>query len=406
MRQALLLLLLLLWAAPGAALEWRLSLVSEREAADAPLGLALDRAGRPVVVFVESRRQRIFLCRQRGGDFDEESLHHPTGLGGRAGEALDLAIDARDKLHVVHASLRAYQGVQLEYLTDRLGGWKLELPGSPRSFGYDARVALDPAGGVHLACRGRRPDNDLYYLTQKGGRWEVLEAETEGHAGFWIGLAMGDAYAPSGIRPATEPSSGDSARAGRRYKPFIAHARHRRSQEKGAAPPDSIHLRYVNAKGLWDDDVIPVAGPAGYGLSLALSSWEEPHLAFGGGGRLYHAARIATPTEGERADWRVEAVFEHPAPPAGDENAERADELVGWFTDLALVGGQEPGIVFTTPAGLGFAARAEGRWRVETIAEGRGAGRHCRIACDRWGGLHVVFYDPAARRVRYAYGRP
>ncbi|MBE7560913.1 hypothetical protein HS125_18980 [bacterium] len=287
-----------LLAGGARALQWEVSDLSERPVVDAPLGLALDSGGRPSVAFVDEKRQRLLLARRIGGVWEEEEVFHPAGLGARAGEALDLAIDAHGRRHLAHASFRAYQGVQLEYLSDRRGTWQMETPGGPRRFGYDAAVALDPSGGAHLACRSARPDNDLYLVSPKGAGWEILDVETEGHVGFWIDLAMGGSYLPAATHPDNAPGSG----AGRRYKPFIAHAVYDKSQEKGAGPPLAVHLRYIDPKGQWTTDVLPVSN-AGYGLSLALSQWEEPHLTFGGGGRLYHAEKIATTTEGARAGW-------------------------------------------------------------------------------------------------------
>ena len=361
----------------------------------------MDRGGRPTVVFADARRQRLYLARRSGGEWDVQPIHASTGLGGQAGEALDLAIDAHDKCHVAHASLRAYQGIQLEYLTDRYGDWQLTRPGEPRAFGYDARVAVDPAGNVMLACRSSRPDNDLCLVSQKGPDWPVLEVETAGHVGFWIDLAIGQSYVPA----ATDPDAGTGS--ARRYKPFIAHAAYNRSQEKGAGPPQAVHLSYVDPKGRWSNETVPVSGPAGYGLALALSQWEEPHLSFGGGGRLYHAEKIATPTEGAHARWHVETVDDASAAVAGSpEDNAHADALLGWYTDIVLGEGDQPWIAYTAPQGLRVAHRERGRWSVETVVAGRGQGRACKLARDPWGGLHLTFYDPVHQRIRYAYGRP
>lgn len=391
-----------LLAGGARALQWEVSDLSERPVVDAPLGLALDSGGRPSVAFVDEKRQRLLLARRIGGVWEEEEVFHPAGLGARAGEALDLAIDAHGRRHLAHASFRAYQGVQLEYLSDRRGTWQMETPGGPRRFGYDAAVALDPSGGAHLACRSARPDNDLYLVSPKGAGWEILDVETEGHVGFWIDLAMGGSYLPAATHPDNAPGSG----AGRRYKPFIAHAVYDKSQEKGAGPPLAVHLRYIDPKGQWTTDVLPVSN-AGYGLSLALSQWEEPHLTFGGGGRLYHAEKIATTTEGARAGWKLEIVVDESATTADiTEDLAHAAQLVGWFASIALGPGNQPRIAFTSPRGLEVAHRGKDGWSVELVAAASGAGRWCKLACDAWGGVHVVYYDPTGRRARYAYGRP
>ena len=385
MRAGVLTLLVLCAGLAGPAMEWEQSTLPRERVPDAPFGFALNANGGAEFAHTGELRQKVYLTVRSGDGWSEDVIAQMEGFGAQAAITLDLAMDSRGRRHVAHGFSRAYQPVQLEYLTDRLGGWTRKPVGEPRPLGAEAAIAVDVAGGPHIACRSREPEDDLFYVHRPAGRWEIVPLDEEGRVGYSLDLAMAGPFRPPTRPDQAEMKLGPRQTLGRNYKAYVAHL----EMDRRGKTPTAVHLRYISDRGHWTDDTLPVPTGAGRGLSLAVSTWEEPHVAMGAGRALLHGEKLSGATEGLLAAWRIETVVTT----EGD---------VEW-TDTVLDGEHQPWIAFAAADGVFLAHRVKGEWKVERVA--RSEAHRVRLALDPWGGIHIGWWDATTRQLRYARGK-
>jgi hypothetical protein len=391
-------------------LNWTITEIDpDKKAADAPLAFDLDRHGKPYVVYADEKRHALLVGKKSGDRWEKRRIYDMAGLGAKTAVALDMEIDQHNKIFIAHCGWRAYQGAHLDYISNKLGGWSVSQVSARQKIGLDARIRLDKAGRPNIACRGTKPGSDILFFTRLAREWRQQKQGSKQRLGFCIDLEMGQEYR-STVPDFTASSLGKGrAEAGttRRYRPFIAHARYPASGDKYSSAPIEVHLRHVSPKGIWEDEIIPASGTVGLGLAMEISRWDEPHMCFGGDNRLLYAARISGGSRGQLSDWQVQTLLAGPPLPVSmKQDLKHASEFYAYFTDLALTDENEPLIIYTAPGGLFFTHRENDKWTHEPIAEGKGVGRWARMKLDGWGGVQVVYYNPANEKIYHAYGRP
>jgi hypothetical protein len=194
--------------------------------------LALDASGTPAMVY-GSAGQTWFAWRT--SSWNAEPIDPQPGVGA------SLGFDALGQPHVAYGS---YSGTTRLKHASRVGNvWTAEIVDSTGGTGGETALAVDHAGGVHLAYTG--PGQRIGYAVRRAGGWQVETVTEDG--GFHCSLAL---------------DAGDN--------PCISY--HRESTG------DLRFARQVN--GEWTDEPVEESGEVGEFNSLVIDGEGHPQISY------------------------------------------------------------------------------------------------------------------------------
>jgi hypothetical protein len=334
-----------------------------------------------------------------------------------------LAFDPSGVPHIAYYSEGKYQ---VMYATLAGGAWsskKLEDTGAYRS----VSLAFDPTGNPGICLGGLNRDMDFTYASQSTAAWSFAKIADgigwgkvgDGDAGYFSSLVIDPAGTPHIAY--NNGKKGDSAslmyatRNGtvwtstviqktRSYNPSMVLDRagllHVAYSTAGSGGP--IMYAVQDASGTWQvrsvanayDSSSGKMRHAGYQLSLALDSAENPHITY------YDTVnKDLRYVSWNGTDWNTETVHA-----SGD---------VGKFSSLAINDGDQPFIGYydTMDQELRFATKNPGsdRWSIHTVDSSRGkpiyqcgVGEYASLALDNNGNPNIAYYDCPNHALKYA----
>ncbi len=126
-----------------------------------PIDLALDPDGEPVVVAADVASRNLFVSHHTPGGWEQANLSVTAG-------AASVASSPDGATHVAFEEVGS-----LQYGTDELGGWAVEVLDKEHGAGGRSDLAVSPEGIVHLAYTAA---GTLRYRSRTDGAWESMTA--------------------------------------------------------------------------------------------------------------------------------------------------------------------------------------------------------------------------------------
>lgn len=275
---------------------------------------------------------------------------------------LDLAIDGDGFAHIAYHD---HDTADLSYATNTVPGWLVENVQDPGHDGWDASIAVDETGRVHVTSIDPvmfGSDVGVEYAVRDDLGWTVEEVGS-GPIPYAFGTSLALDH---GGRPHVTYHDGDDNFGG----------------------ADGHLLYAIRADVSWRIEVVDDLGDTGKFSSLALGEDDQAHVAYlswrtPGSGMIMYAHRSGDV-------WLREEV-------ASVDDITIAHIGARRMVTLVLDAAGRPQLAFCDRRSLRFAVRDQGSWHIETVAEpsaqDRELGQLASLALDSDGSPHIAFYE-------------
>ncbi len=310
--------------------------------------LALDSAGRPHIAYGS---RALYYAWHDGVAWQTTVVDGSPSVGRFA----SLALDSLDRPHISYWDAKNHD---LKYAFYNGESWMISTADSAGETGCCTSLLVDATGRPHISYRsydyidGYCIDSSIKYAYYDGFEWHSETVDAESSGCYETSLALDN--------------------AGRPHISYINN-----NYYSGAVKYAFYNGSSWQRDSVWDGDVLDT--------SLALDTAGRPHIAFYVNEYFYEL--IYAYYDG--AEWHYDPVITHPA-----------------CTDpsIALDSADRPHISCVAGSALQY-AHYDGRWQVETVAEGPGGyALSTSLVLDIYDRPHISYYTEwPLRSLQYAY---
>ena len=294
---------------------------------------------------------------------------------------LDLTIDDDD---VIHVAYHDHDHEDIVYATGSDDDWALEVIADDSHDGWDGRIAVDPAGDIHIVSIDPSQfgsTSGVEWATRRNGTWQVEEIGS-GPIPYEFGISM---------------ALSDDGRLHVAY--------HDGDMSLNTTGPGADLVYAVLSDGQWQLEPVDTDGDVGKFPSIALDSADRPHISYldrttQTAGRLKYAFH-----DGDQ--WRVEVVDEL-------NNLEIAFLGARRTTAVAMDDEDNAYVAYSDKSVLRFAKKMENGWAIEDVtgpmADDHELAQFVSLEVEGNGRPHMAFYETVngaqspSGRVYYAVG--
>ncbi|MBI4824804.1 MAG: hypothetical protein HY807_00065, partial [Nitrospirae bacterium] len=381
------------------------------------ISFTLDADDNLHIVF-PSRDSGILYATNKSGAWTVESVV-------KSGNDLSIAVDSAGKAHISYRETidtvdingdHSYT-LNLKYATNASGSWVFKTIDTGRT-GWQSSIAVDSSGKIHIAYLDMYIDDILKYATNSSGLWNITTIDNSGNVGspsitidssnkahvIYLdttdGLARNFVYANN--------------RTGAWIKEYALSGQSSSVNISGNSldPSGKLHfllmdtgtIKHVtNSSGSWTTELIANGAINPYGsCSMTLDNSGKVHTAyvstkFGETNKLNYLTNHSGNWAGSLAD---------SGSSSGNSNSIAVDS--SGHVHISYINSADG--KNTTFGKLSYASNASGTWRKEVIDNLSHvySPDATSIAVDRYGYVHISYYDSGSRIPKYAtnaYGK-
>ncbi len=268
-----------------------------------------------------------------------------------------LAMDAEDNAHISYQECILWVSADLMYAYNNGSSWDISIvDSSVSSHGLACRSSIALSSGVNAKIAYTNNDNGfLKYASWNGSSWDV---------GVVDGLCDGLNYVSLCLDDGDDP-------------PSIAYG------DNGTTGQDLMYARFESQ---WLISAIEISGDVGYYVSMALDSYNTPHVSYYAAGLRNLKYAVLGPEF-----WQISTVES-----SGD---------VGMCNSIAIDSNDRPHISYygETSGNLKYAYYDGSSWNISVVETTGNVGLGSSIAVDSNNHPHISYFDGTNDCLKYAY---